>query len=243
MVIDTTFDFTTDSPHYWDHFWERDNGIGAGGCDPDSASKTLQRYHQHLWSKELPCGETMELACGSGPYYLTWKDFRFASDSIAVSFRYLKNRPLLDQVAQKVDDYKAFVEFYIRKTYTIGGMTIFPKHVNSINQRKGTNSMISDRWDLTLECIRRYYSGLESPLYKTLQADKDFFDLFIDFQGYIDFFYFQDCLKQDGSVRFWLGKGDFNENPIPQTFDDYIHWINLQLEFVEQRNSRILLPY
>jgi hypothetical protein len=45
-MIDTTFDFTSDSPHYWDHFWETDGGLGVGGSDPDSASKTLQR----LWA-------------------------------------------------------------------------------------------------------------------------------------------------------------------------------------------------
>ena len=43
VKIDTSFDFTTD----------------AHGKDPDSYSITLQRYHQTLWSKELPCGEKM----------------------------------------------------------------------------------------------------------------------------------------------------------------------------------------
>ena len=34
-------------------------------------AKTLQRYHQILWSRTLPCGRFMHLKCGSGPYYLT----------------------------------------------------------------------------------------------------------------------------------------------------------------------------
>ena len=55
MAIDVSFDFTMDSPHYWDPFWETDGGLGVGGSDPDSASKTLQRYHQTLWSRPLPC--------------------------------------------------------------------------------------------------------------------------------------------------------------------------------------------
>lgn len=41
-MIDTSFDFTTDSPGYWDGFWERNAGLGAGGSDPDNASPTLQ---------------------------------------------------------------------------------------------------------------------------------------------------------------------------------------------------------
>lgn len=32
--------------------------------------------------------------------------------------------------------------------------------MNSMNQRRGTCTKISDRWDLTLECIRRYYVEL-----------------------------------------------------------------------------------
>ena len=55
MVIDTSFDFTTDSPHYWDYFWDNKDGLGAGGSDPDSVSRTLKLYHKTLWSKELPC--------------------------------------------------------------------------------------------------------------------------------------------------------------------------------------------
>lgn len=71
MVIDTRTDFTLDTPHYWDHFWETQNGLGIGGGDPDSLSKNLQLYHQTVWSRMLPCGELMELQCGNGPNYLS----------------------------------------------------------------------------------------------------------------------------------------------------------------------------
>ena len=40
-MIDTTFDFTTDSQGYWDGFWDRNDGLGCSGCDPDSKSPTL----------------------------------------------------------------------------------------------------------------------------------------------------------------------------------------------------------
>ena len=71
-MIDINFDFTTDSPGYWEGFWDRNDGLGYGGSDPDNASLTLQRYHKLLWSKALPNGEIMDLEMGSGPYYLTW---------------------------------------------------------------------------------------------------------------------------------------------------------------------------
>lgn len=54
--IDVNFDFTTDTPHFWDGFWSYKNGLGGSRSDPDALSKTLQKYHQLLWSKKLPNG-------------------------------------------------------------------------------------------------------------------------------------------------------------------------------------------
>lgn len=36
MLLDVSFDFSMDSPHYWDHFWETDGGLGVGGRDRKS---------------------------------------------------------------------------------------------------------------------------------------------------------------------------------------------------------------
>lgn len=239
-MINVSFDFTSDSPNYWDHFWENNGGMGAGNSDPDSASKTLQQYHRILWSRSLPNGEVMDLRCGIGEKYLTWKDFCFGSDSIIVSFRYQKNRELLDAVAKAISDYKVFMEDFIHQGYTIGGMIIFPKHLESINQKKGIDRLICDRWDLTLECIRRYYQGEDSPLYQTLKKDKAFFNLFVDFKGYVDYFFLQDCVSEDYShVKIWLGKGDFSESPLPQTVEQYLAWIDAEKDFLKKRNNRI----
>ena len=73
------------------------------------------------------------------------------------------------------------------KAYTVGGAIIFPVHRSSMNQRRGCNKTISDRWDLTLECIKRNYNGGDSPLYKVICTKQSFFDLFVDFKGYVDF--------------------------------------------------------
>ena len=44
---------------------------------------------------------------------------------------------------------------------------------------------IRDRFDLTLECIRRHYLDEPSPLSATLARYADFFGLFGDFAGYV----------------------------------------------------------
>ena len=224
-MIDTTFDFRTDTPK---------------GKDPDKYSQTLKTYHQLLWSKALPNGEVMDLKKGTDLYYLTWKDFDFGSDSIIVELNYKKNGQIIDQVRKTVDDFDAYYENLVRRSYSIGGMIIFPKHPNSMNQRRGTNSKISDRWDLTLECIRRYYQGEESPLFETITNDKKFFDLFVDFKGYVDFFFLQDCVSDDYStVDIWCGDAFFERSGLPETVNDYFEFIRKEHEFLDKRNKRI----
>ena len=236
--INVDLDFTEDTPLFWEHYW--DDEMGGVFVDPDSKSKMLKYYHKVVWSKKLPNGETIELLDGELNKYLTWKSFNFGSDSIITSFRYKKYRYMIKQVMGSVCDYKKYIENYTRKSYTIGGSIIFPKMKGSINQARGINNCIADRFDLTLECIRKYYNGESSPLYDTLIRNKDFFDLFVDFKGYVDFFYLQDLVSDDyNKINFWLGNGDFSENPFPKTIDEYLSWIEKQLDFVEKRNIRI----
>lgn len=239
LQINVEFDFTTDTPTYWNGFWERRDGLGLGACDPDTYSSTLKAYHQLLWSKPLPNGDVMDLKPDPSGY-LSWKVFRFGSDSIIVDFRYERCRELLKRVEASIPDYRAFVEDNVRKSYTIGGMIIFPRHQNSLNQIRGWNRLICDRWDLTLECIRRYYAGVKNPLSWVLESDKAFFDLFVNFKGYVDFFFLQDCVSADySSVDIWLGDGNLETNPLPKTVEEYLHWIKKEMEFLQKRNNRI----
>ena len=118
MIIDTSFDFTADTPGYWDHFWENNNGLGGGSNDPDRFSPTLRKYHQIIWSRELPCGSIMKLSEGDGSNYLTWNGFRFGSDSIIVSFRHKKNMDLMNELKVELDDFRHYFEEYIHYSYT-----------------------------------------------------------------------------------------------------------------------------
>lgn len=100
------------------------------------------------------------------------------------------------------DKIKRFIWFYLQKANTIGGFTLFPKHINSINTRRGNkNGSIKDRFDLTLECIRRayqyedFYKNDFNPLFGISGEEKEFFKMFGTFKNYIRFF----CL--DGWVN------------------------------------------
>ena len=219
MEIDITFDFRSDS----------------NGKDPDIYSPTLKAYQRFLYSKPLPNGEVMVLNEN-----LSWKDFKFSSDSILHSF---SNWESYQQIISKVD--KSVFSEYEANDYTIGGEIIFPcrrvSGAQTINQARGCNHKIRDRIDLTVECIRRYYQGENSPLYHTLDANKSFFDLFIDFKGYIDFFHLQDLVTQDYSaVEFlcWFD-GFCSIYPLPRTVKEYVEYINRVVQFNKSRNERI----
>ena len=206
------------------------------GQDPDSASKTLRSYQQLLWSKPLPNGELMELGVEKG--VLKWKDMWFGSDSITASFLHYRF-PLREHVEQNIPNFTEFKQDYWHRTYTIGGEIIFPMVRWSMNQARGCSVKICDRWDLTLECIRRFYSGEATPLDKALDNSNDFFNLFVDFKGYVDFFLLQDCVDDNYNVKFWLDTPLFVSMPMPKDLNEYYLWINSQIDFVTKRNKRI----
>lgn len=209
----------------------------SGGRDPDYASATLKAYHQLLWSKPLPNGQFLNLETGKG-YYLKWDDMYFGSDSIIVSFMHdnYKFRSLIENSISNFNEYR---EDYLRKSYTIAGSIIFPQLKWSMNQARGCSRKISDRWDLTLECIRRYYDGVPSPLDTAIHKSKDFFDLFVDFKGYVDFFLLQDCVDNNYQVKFWLDTPLFITDPMPNSVDSYFSWIETELDFVMKRGKRM----
>lgn len=238
--IDVDFDFTNDTPNYWENFWG-DDDLGYSSKDPDSKSQTLRNYHRLLWSRELPCGKKMNLSDGKSKYYLKWDELYLGSDSILVSFRHEDKAKVLNEVRQKVADYHSFVEKYVRDFYTIGGMIVFPQHRYSFNCARGCNKRICDRWDLTLECIRRFYQGGESPLSKALDRDRDFFNLFVDFKGYVDYFFLRDCVDENYThVDLWLGDEFFEKNPFPHNAEEYLNWISKEYDFLRKRNRRIM---
>ena len=236
--IDITFDFRPDTPP---------------GKDPNTYSPMLSSYHKLLWSKPLPSGVVFELEyTKSPPYYLhhrsEMREFVLSSDAVVPSFT--REGRISDVIEQMpVEELDAFNTL----GYTMGGMMIFPANqVNgkmTINAQRGCHPRIKDRFDLTVECIRRYYSDESNlsdefnPLGKTLARYADFFELFGDFRGYVEFFLLQDLVTKDFSaVRFMMpfDHDEFIVWPIPTTIDAYKAYKRLAVEFIQARNQRIL---
>lgn len=229
-MIDITFDFRSDTPP---------------GRDPDALSPTLRNYHKFLWSKALPNGTVFDLSDATPGVYLHHRsqlgEFRLSSDSFVQSFTRWKSLRHIIELFPETEN-----EAFRTAGYTIGGMIVFPATIvdgkQTINGARGFNRAIADRMDLTLECIRRHYLGQNSPLGDTLLRYADFFALFENFRGYVDFFLLQDMVTSDYSdVKFFMPFFDFATPAVPQDADSYRSYRHNSIAFVEARNRRIAL--
>jgi hypothetical protein len=229
MLIDTSFDFRTD----------------ASGRDSDAYSATLCRYHKLLWSRVLPNGALFNLEDSRlhGKYALRHRselgEFCLTSDSITHTYtRWSSLKHITGSFSEEEN------EAFRTLGYTIGGMLVFPGNQvdgkQTINGARGCHWKIRDRFDLTLECIRRHYLGQQSPLAETLERYGDFFALFEDFRGYVEFFMLQDLVVDDYSaVMFLMPFDDFRTSPVPGDIDAYREYRRLTVKFLEARNRRI----
>ena len=225
-MIDITFDIHADSY----------------GKDPDVYSPTLKKYHKILWSKSLPNGKIFNLRDDKTGAYLYYKSelgqFFLGSDAISHSYKHHKRKQWLTrQIPEAVN------QVYSAGS-TIGAYIIFPNNkINNkqtINGARGCNGKIDDRFDLTLECIRRYYLGLRSPLYDVFLRYQDFFGLFRDFRGYIDFFLLQDLVTENyAEIKFYLPFDNFMSAPNFHCVNDYLIYQERVIDFINKRNSRI----
>jgi hypothetical protein len=189
----------------------------------------------------LPGGRLLELDISGPPYYLNHRSnlgqMRLSSDGMIPTFRYLAL--VKEQIA------KAAHEEFMHIGYTIGGMIAFPAWSvdgrRTINQARGWHPSISDRFDLTLECIRRHYLGQSSPLGAVLGGYTDFFALFGDFAHYVDFFLLQDLVDEESQkIRFMMPFKDFGiRGPRPRTLNEYVEYRGNAIAFLQARNRRI----
>ncbi|MDP2320044.1 MAG: hypothetical protein Q8O42_12000 [Acidobacteriota bacterium] len=226
-LIDTAFNFHSDTPF---------------GKDPDAFSPTLRRYHRLLWSKPLPSGELFQLVDTTPGVYLHHRsqlgEFWLASDTVIPSFR--KQARISHILAQIPEELAAFRSI----GYTIGDMMLFPAnrvgHHMTINGARGFHPRIKDRFDHTVESIRRHYLDEPSPLGDTLARYADYFRLFGDFRGYVQFFLLQDMVTDDFSaVKFFSPFDDFKSSPVPDSMAEYLAYRELAVGFIQARNQRI----
>ncbi len=228
VTIDTAFDAYSDTP---------------AGRDPDSHSPTLRRYHQKLWSKRLPDGTPFALLTNHPKAYLHHKsgrgEFFLSSDAIGHTYRYVKAMaPIIDKIPQEQLD-----QFFSIAS-TVGAYVIFPSQKidrkPTINGARGLHWKIKDRFDLTLECIRRHYDYEDSPLSETLLRYAAFFELFGSFKNYVDFFLLQDFVSEDGtSIKFFTPFRGFDGPPLPATIQDYLLYRDRLAASIIARNNRI----
>ena len=225
MIIDTNFDFHSDSK----------------GGDPDIYCPTLKKYHQILWNKPLPNGKLLELDKKKRAYIYHKSElgeFFLGSDAITNSYKHHKSKYWLTKGLEKD------IEELYKAGATIGAYIIFPnKKINgmqTINQVRGINKFIDDRFDLTLHCIKLYYENKESPLYITLKIYESFFKLFETFHGYINFFLLNDLVDDKYNIKFFLPFSNFKIKPILSNEEEYLTYKNNALTFIKLRNQRII---
>ncbi|MEL0627093.1 hypothetical protein V6245_09065 [Salinibacterium amurskyense] len=225
LPIDTSFDFRAE-PNC--------------SVDPDRRSPTLQRYQKLLFSKALPSGVMFNLSektSGIDHVLVHESDlgtFELSSDTILNSSK--------GPLKSFYDELPADVNAAWHRS-SIGARLLFPgNQVDgkwTINQARGMTKEIRDRFDLTLEAIRRHYLGESSPLTDVLARYKDFFALFENFDNYVDFFLLNDLVNENGSVRFYIPFGGFDKPALPATFQEYVVFRNAQLDFLAGRTQRI----
>lgn len=214
------------------------------GRDPDRYSPTLRKYHKILWSKCLPNGDIFELVDSYPKAYLKYNsclgEFMLNSDAITHSYRNTKRMAhIISQIPIEM------VNHLYSCGGTIGSYILFPKNKikgqQSINQVRGCHRKIADRFDLSLECIRLFYSNMENPLTSVLQRHSDFFGLFRDFKGYVDFFLLQDLVEEDYSaIKYFLQHRSFEESPFPKNVEAYLEYRENTLRFIKARGQRML---
>lgn len=235
-IFDTSYDFKADD-------------TGRKDFDADRDSETLKSYHELLWTKDLPSGALFEPKAPSTATERRKNYLRFeggdlgthvyGSDAITHSYTgWITPHALADVIASLDEDQRAR---YLNPPYTISSAMIWPVRTNTHTMNQARKSNVGDRMDLTLECIRRHYDGEQQhPLAKVTGAYSDFFDLFVDFRQFVDFFHFQDLVTDDYSeVRFYLPLENFERSATPATKEEYVTYSENMLAFIEARNLRI----
>ena len=128
---------------------------------------------------------------------------------------------------------------------TIGAFIMFPsKKIDNkmtINGARGFSQKIRDRFDLTLECIRCFYLKENSPLSDTLERYSQFFNLFDNFKGYLNFFLLQDLEEENYlAIKPFLPFNGFDYSPLPNNVEEYKSYKKNMMDFVRARNQRMM---
>ncbi|MCL1987439.1 MAG: hypothetical protein FWG64_05645 [Firmicutes bacterium] len=146
----------------------------------------------------------------------------------------------------------------LKITRSIGGHVVWaiwklpnnPNKIESINQARGEECGLYDRFDLTLFHLKNWYEEKPCFLKKVFDSNENWLNLFVDFNGFINFFYlnsfvFDDTVQNITGIRNLTC--DWNENQIlsdgtpciPKTAKDYIIYMNSNEKAIQERNTKI----
>ena len=233
-MIDTSFDYRKDE--------------GVNGRDPDKYSFQLKKDHSELWSKQLPVTKygKLELTPQKDRIiaYVNGEYFDFGCDSITNCYSYRKSTEEL----RKDEEVSKLLKEYDDADYVIGSSIIFPLRRDdgltrwTINQARGCLRRISDRIDLTLECIRLFYldKEIQTPLHSRFMNYSRFFDWFGSFENYVKFFFLDDLVSEDyKKVVGFTDVLDFDHAFPTSSIEEYKKYIKRNTEFIVKRNKRI----
>jgi len=226
--------------------------------DPDNVNPQLREAHRLLWSKPPRGGDVLVLSAPRWSDYLqvvsTSDGWTVGSDNFATT-----HTNALRAFAEGLD---GFADGHLCELCTIGGYIVFPNQLAqqrptttnrtarrwSINQARGMESQISDRFDLTLEAIRLFYEGIVhrsvNPIGDVLEAYGWWFDLFgkgaDGFLAYADFFFLTPMLDGQGRTKPFEPLTLAFDQTLPKTDETaYRAYIAAQLDFVRRRNELI----
>lgn len=235
----------------------------SGLPDPDAFSEILYDFYAELWKYQK---EKLKLNVPEvenkwkGSYWeligVNNNQFRLGTDSImSIYWHRFDMREFIKKLIK--ENFRNFIKEYLLKSNKIGGYIVFPRHIQSINQQRGTCSKVNDRFDLTLECIRRYYVEKENdnPLFSVLNKDEKFFNMFGEdkegFEKYTEFFCLnesyddkQNWVNEKGQVLNLfdnqpLDDWNFNrDNPLPDKNNWWIFYHNI-MSRLDARNQQI----
>lgn len=220
--------------------------------DPDKYCKELGETHCILWSSKKTLGILKWNSLNKLKSFINGIEFIFTPDSIVNSFynskRIIKGKGIKesDWIRSLSKMTQDIIKDYRNIDYTIGSSIIFPISINgksigwTMNKARGCSSKIHDRFDYTLECIKRYYEeNIDNPLQSAIEKSSLFFNLFKSFNEYVDFFFLNDLVDEKGNVISFTDKIDFS-SPFPKTEEEYIKYLDNTIRFVNKRNERIL---
>ena len=222
------------------------------GQDPDKYCRELGEEHCRIWNKQNRFEPLKWNPYNRLSTTINGVEYVLTPDSITNSFRHSKIRvPFIDKTEEDIilsfgDEVKELITLAVKNDYTIGSSLIFPISIDkqsikwTMNIARGLSNKIHDRIDYTLECIKRYYDGnKDNPLQSALEKSDRFFRLFNGFDDYVNYFFLNDLLDNDGNVVSFTDKIDFN-NPFPKEKEEYIKYIENTLIFVIKRNKRMM---